>query len=427
MNKECLASLRFDDTRYDKISSAHGRSFEWIWVHNEYRNWSTPGASRLLYIRGKPGSGKSTLTKYFNHNLLEREPAANSAIVARFFYSHREGELQRSHYSMLRSILYYILNQDEAFFYHRFQDEYRNQHHRELRVYWDYASLKRVLESLQDHSLTRQLYLIIDAVDESEENDRHDILNRLIELCSKTKYCIVKVFVASRPVGELDLRIRQSHNFIELQDHTESDISMFAHSLLSGLNLNDVLVQAREYIVDNAQGVFLWVKLVGEELKAYGANGCSGEEILEFLEDLPTDLEDFYRLMFDKMSRKESLVGWLIGWLVGLLTGWLVGWFHRAPIGRRKKSDLQDRTRLRDGIKMFQFVLFGRRPLAVDELLHALGIPDNPNTEFTPSDESFQKRIPSRQRIISCGGNFLEIKLYHGIGITCPNSLNPQD
>jgi len=83
---------------------------------------------------------------------------------------------------------------------------------------------------------------------------------------------------------------------------------------------------------------------------------------------------------------------------------------------------------------MFRFVLFACRPLTVDELLHALGIPHDPDTEFTPSDEYFQQRIPVQRaitpsshaaeglcgidaierRIIHCGGNFLEIKRHHG-------------
>ena len=371
-----MASLCFDNTRYDKISREHKGSFEWIWAHNEYKNWSTPDASQFLYVQGKPGSGKSTLTKYFNHNLLEREPAANSAIVARFFYSFRDGELQRSHYNMFRSILYNILNQDEAFFYHSFQAKYRSRCRCGLRVDWDYASLKTVLKSLQDHSLSKRLYLIIDAVDESEENDRRDVLKLLFELCSKTKYSIIKVFIASRPVGQLEIRRTRFHNFIRLQDETESDISNFAGSFLDDLRLTHILTRAKEYIVQNAQGVFLWVKLVGEELVAYEEDGHSEQEIFEFLKRLPTELEDFYKLMFERMNK--------------------------------------DKENLPHAVKMFQFVLFARRPLTVDELLHALGIPDNPNTKFTPSDKYFQKCIPTERRIISCGGNFLEIKPYHG-------------
>jgi hypothetical protein len=67
---------------------------------------------------------------------------------------------------------------------------------------------------------------------------------------------------------------------------------------------------------------------------------------------------------------------------------------------------------------MFRFVLFARRLLTVAELRHTLGVQDNPNTEFTLSDEDFQRRIPAQsvieRRIIHCGGNFLEIKQNHG-------------
>src|SRR5438034_321327 len=152
MNEECLDSLRFQNTRYDKISREHEGSFEWIWEHDKYINWSRPDASRLMYIQGKPGSGKSTLTKYFSSHLLEQDAAAKPAIVARFFYSYREGETQKNHCNMLRSILYDILNQNEAFFYHRFQTEYRGQAALRERgrgdlVAWNYESLKTVLRS----------------------------------------------------------------------------------------------------------------------------------------------------------------------------------------------------------------------------------------------------------------------------------------
>ncbi|KAI5855182.1 hypothetical protein BZA05DRAFT_334047, partial [Tricharina praecox] len=136
----------------------------------------------LLYIGGKPGSGKSTLVKYFKDNILELEPDARSATIASFFYSFREGELQKSHHNMLRSILYDVLSQNEFFFYH-FQREYRlyrdmmRERGREDCAECPYESLKRVLLSLGDHPRTGRLYFIIDAVDKSDEADRRAILD----------------------------------------------------------------------------------------------------------------------------------------------------------------------------------------------------------------------------------------------------------
>ncbi|KAG9227962.1 hypothetical protein BJ875DRAFT_490517, partial [Amylocarpus encephaloides] len=381
---ECLASLRFDNSRYNKISEGYEGSFKWIWRHSQYEQWSASDASRLLYLQGKPGSGKSTLTKYFKDNLQECERGAKSATVAKFFYSDREGELQRDHRNMLRSILYDIIDQIEVFFYDGFQSEYRKC----CPAGWDYISLRKALLSIGDYSPEERLklYLIIDAVDESDDRDRRDILELLLSLCSRTTNCVVKVFIASRPVGFLEHRINETHSFIKLQDETKLDISIFAGSFLKKLDLTDFLDQAIEYIVENAHGVFLWVKLVAEELLAYNEVGCAEKVLLEFLRSLPTELEDFYSRMLTKMKNKPDLP---------------------------------------DKVKMFQFVLFACRPLAVSELLHALGIPDNSDTKFTASDESFKRSIPLERYIGLCGGGLLEVRR-RGIITSEVDSTNSQ-
>lgn len=67
---------------------------------------------------------------------------------------------------------------------------------------------------------------------------------------------VIKVFIASRPVRELESRKRKFHNFIRLQDETKPSISRFTKFLAT----------ATDYIVEHAQGVFIWVRLVKDEL-----------------------------------------------------------------------------------------------------------------------------------------------------------------
>lgn len=304
-----------------------------------------------------------------------------------FFYSYRDGEPERSHYSMLQSILYQILHNDDTLFYPNFQAEYRkylDQCRYRTLAHWDYEQLKTLLKSLPDHSPAKRLYLVIDAVDESDEQDRRDVLKLLFKLCTKTTNGIIKVFIASRPVRELEL-INLPRNFIRIQDHTKPDITRYAESFLKNLKFESLLASATRYIVDNAQGVFVWVKLVGEELLDRVEKGYSEKQAFTVLQELPRELESFYEHMLSKLEKVE-----------------------------------QD---LKYGMKMFHFVLFARRPLKVDELLHALGIPDHPNTEFLPSDDVFLQSVPAERCITHCGGNFLEFSGYDGKSSPYPKLL----
>ncbi|KAF8533010.1 hypothetical protein BDD12DRAFT_900719 [Trichophaea hybrida] len=223
-NLACLRLLQYDDTRYDKISEEHHGSLEWLWEHPKYQEWSTSTKCSLLYIEGKPGSGKSTLVKYFEKKFVERVPNAGSSTVARYFYSFRGTKMESTHTNMLRSLLNNILEQDESTFFH-FQQKFRDLERRNLSE-WPYDFLKQVLSSFANHHSEKPLYLIIDAMDESDEDDRRDITKLLSNLCLK------KIF-----------------------DENKDDISRFADNFLKGdLGLTgEILRDAIDYIADNAK------------------------------------------------------------------------------------------------------------------------------------------------------------------------------
>ncbi|KAF8251993.1 hypothetical protein K440DRAFT_471970, partial [Wilcoxina mikolae CBS 423.85] len=98
-----------------------------------------------------------------------------------------------------------------------------------------------------------------------------------------------------------------------------------------------ILGEATDCITKNAQGVFVWVSLVRSELLAYVETACTNAEILHLLKGLPEELETFYTSMLDRLERG-------------------------------KQRDI------RDGIRLFQFVLFALRPLTVVELREALAL-----------------------------------------------------
>lgn len=144
---------------------------------------------------------------------------------------------------------------------------------------------------------------------------------------------------------------------------------------------DDILQNATEYIVDHSQGVFLWVRLVKEELLRYSETGCFKAQIFGFLESLPTELEGLYNRML-------------------------------------KQLDSGTERDIAHGIKMFRFILFGRQSPTVAELQHALAVPDGPFADVT--ENSFQDRMIMgiEKRVIHCGRNFLEIQGRDGMYIS---------
>ena len=349
---------------------------EWLWTHEEYLAWSSTDISDLLLIEGKPGSGKSTLMKYFQRSLMEREPQGEQ-IVASFYYSYREGERQTNHSNMLRSVLYDVLDQNEEFFFH-FQQYYRQVTKRGGQPQWPYNSLKKILLSFtKNHPAKARLWLIVDAVDESDDRERFDIIKLLRQLCAPRGPCVMKVFVASRPVVGLSGQSAKANKMIRLQDVNYSDILGFAESFLGPeLDLpSEIAGPAREYIAQNAQGVFVWVRLVREELIKYARSGCTKNEIFGFLKSLSTELEGLYKHILVQLERGEA---------------------RDVEIGQM----------------MLQLVLFAFRPLRLEELRHALAIRGSIEATYSCSDESFEGDLIHgiEKRIISCSGNLLEIK-----------------
>lgn len=317
--------------------------------------------------------------KFFSDNLIRHEFGTDSPIVAKYFYSAREDELQTSHYNMLRSILYDILYQNESSFYRGFQSAYRvvrQESSESIYGTWSYEQLKQALILLlKSQDSKRKLYIIIDAVDEADDEDRSNILELLFGICSEIKQCMLKVFIASRPAGKLGSLTTKHADIayvLRLQEHTQSDIGKFSESFMENLNFGNFRQEATEYIVQHAQGVFIWVELVRRQLIKFEQKASPKADIFKFLKGLPDEIEDMYKLMLNELRREEESI------------------VKRAGT-------------------MFQFVLFASRSLTLNELIHAACISENRSSRFEPSDtHSDDISLAKRFYITVCGGNFLE-------------------
>ncbi|RPB06456.1 hypothetical protein P167DRAFT_155707 [Morchella conica CCBAS932] len=311
--QDCLRSLAFQNTRYEKISPHQKHTFNWLWETEEYRPWNTcaradPG---FLLVEGKPGSGKSTLMRYIRENI---NPVVKDAIISSFFYSARDGAAERSHLNMLKALLHSVLEADETFFIHFQQIYHKRTNQGHLPMDWRIDELRRIMEDVYTkHPFPSTIYCVIDALDESENtgNNRIEIIehfkNVLKAVQNNQTGPLVKVFLGSRPINELQYKPSGGMNRISLQDYTKTDIRKYTNARLKGNVFEECGISLRkvfeDYILATADGVFLWVRLVIAELEQKVRNGSSPSNLLELLKSLPKDLESFFEHIFQEIKK----------------------------------------------------------------------------------------------------------------------------
>jgi hypothetical protein len=116
--QELLSLLRFEqiDARQTNIRKAHAQTCEWLLTTPTYLKWLDPSDRDqhhgCLWIKGKPGAGKSTLMKFALANPLDKtKNKMNDEVVVSFFFNARGDELEKSTVGMYRSLLLQLLEQ----------------------------------------------------------------------------------------------------------------------------------------------------------------------------------------------------------------------------------------------------------------------------------------------------------------------------
>ena len=93
--------------RRDDINDPAHTTCQWILGHKSYKRWYK-NQRGLLWIKGKPGAGKSTVLKYA---FKAAKRNGEGLILASFFFHGRGSLVQKSPLGLFRSLLHQILQQ----------------------------------------------------------------------------------------------------------------------------------------------------------------------------------------------------------------------------------------------------------------------------------------------------------------------------
>lgn len=112
-----MKSLKFPqlDERLATVNVPHENTYAWILDHPIIRQWQKSDyiseENQMIWIKGNPGAGKSTLMKFTFHAV--QDGAGETTLVASFFFNARGSDLEKSVLGMYQSLLWQLLDRFE--------------------------------------------------------------------------------------------------------------------------------------------------------------------------------------------------------------------------------------------------------------------------------------------------------------------------
>jgi ankyrin repeat protein len=365
----------------------HDGTCEWALRLEELQTWASPqpAQGKLLWIHGPPGFGKTFMSAWIIQHLIKESRGPVS-----YFFCVAADQLTRDPYSILRSWLSQLLDQDKA-----------------ILPLMDALFATR---TSKDQSLTHlelwQLFIavgesitectfVMDGFDECThvnsgaqyhtEDPRSYFLRDLVLHLSKTTS---RILVVSRDAPDIRVYLHKGSVYspgIEMYEYkieakdTAVDVKAFSESMVNQRlpKKNPILRgQIAEQAAERSEGMFLWIKLLEKEISP----GQNAKELSKMVLEMPSGISEAYTREVEKITI--------------------------LPPRHKDKA-----------LTILRWVLFAVRPLQVKELAEALIVSDEDELEGYPQDdlpdtwaESFVDEDYVNEMILGRCGSLLQLR-----------------
>lgn len=274
----------------------------------------------VFFLRGKPGSGKSTLMKYLTgghgkqkvDERLRKWAGQKRLIRVSTMFLLLGSPLQRSLEGFYRTFFFELLCQcpdmGDILFpkssTRGFADDFQGPSFRlgTLQEAWTR------LVSIRHHA-TLRICVFIDGLDELEGNSADRLkFARILQDWAESED--IKIIASGRPNAEFNIAFAQPHRRIDLQDLTRADIQKIVSKRFEDVqHLSDLAPESIESLVndicDQSDGVILWAVLVGKEVEDDIIHGTPLSAMKHTIQTLPSGIEDLYNNMWQDLRHND--------------------------------------------------------------------------------------------------------------------------
>ncbi|KAH6637880.1 ankyrin repeat domain-containing protein [Boeremia exigua] len=331
---------------YKKIVPAG--TCKWLLENDRYCQWNDAHMFKehhgFMWIKGKAGTGKSTLMKFA---LANARKMMINRITLSFFFNARGQDLEKSTAGTYRSLLLQLLSSLPAL-----QGVFDSLAPPTAKISenhpWTVDSLQTLLEtailSLGDSSVIRGMIHFLERVGGlAHSRGVH------FQVCFSSRHY---PFITIRNGLELVLERQEEHS---------QDITNYIEAELH-IGKSKIAQQVRAELQEKASGVFMWVVLVVNILNKESDRGQI-HKLRQKVREIPGDLNDLIR---DILTRDTH-----------------------------NKDEL---------ILSIQFILFARQPLSPEQLYYAILSGIEPDAVTARDPEEFTEEVIQRFILNSCKG-----------------------
>jgi ankyrin repeat protein len=322
------------DARRLHLNAAQAGTCAWFLSHPVFTEWinadHTKDHNGFLWVRGNPGTGKSTLMKFAYEHFEQR--VGDGAILISFFFNARGDASERTIQGMWRALLYQLLSYAPDL--QATLDEFASaQPHMGPTKPLVCEQLCRTFQQSVLRLGVRRLRCFVDALDECDEQEIQHMVEVMEIIGNNALHATVdfRACFASRHYPNIIYEHGQQV-VLEAEPGHQADLEVYVRSHLRkfrSISTKGVdLLQTR--ILDRANGVFIWVVLVISMLRRELSAGRT-LTIENKVAQVPRQLSEIFREILCRDDR-----------------------------------DLQE-TRL-----AIQCVLFAQRPLSMQEYYYAI-------------------------------------------------------
>jgi ankyrin repeat protein len=301
--KKVLDSLAFPQMglRQASIGQPMQATCEWIFQSSQFQDWASnkklDQSNGIIWIKGKPGSGKSTIMKKLyevRRNLAGAGNPAGPPLLLEFFFNARGGVLERTPLGLFRSLVYQILVACPALlsrFTQKLKSSTRSFAHDTL------ALTLQELQSFFHESLTLsshfEIEIFLDALDECLDDEVRDIVR---SFSTSASYAVsvghpLKICWSSRHYPHITV---EKCFEVTMEAQNAPDIAAYIHQELASLKHLKPRSELESLMIQRSAGVFLWAVIATRKLIKATEQGRPDPFLISLVTELPRELDQLF-------------------------------------------------------------------------------------------------------------------------------------